>query len=83
MNRANSLITAREIVQKYQLSYQTLNYYTSIGLFFVVKKLANQRLYSEPEVRQRIRRITHLKDEGYPLQLIQRALSSKNGRLVA
>ena len=73
----NSLITARDIVRKYQLTYQTLNFYTSIGLFSVVKKDANQRLYKEPDVRERLKKIGRLKDKGYPLNLIRQVLSSK------
>ncbi len=78
MSKSNSLITAWDIVRKYQLTYQTLNYYTSIGLLDVVKKASNQRLYLEPEIRERLKKITQLKDEGYPLQLIRRVLSSKD-----
>ena len=73
----NSLITARDIVRKYQLTYQTLNYYTSIGLLAVVKKDANQRLYREPDIRDRLKKIVRLKDKGYPLHLIRQVLSSK------
>jgi len=80
VGRTNDLITAHDIVKKYQLSYQTLNYYTSIGLLSVVKKASNQRLYHEPEIRQRLRKITQLKNKGYPLQLIRRVLSSREFR---
>ena len=80
MRKLNSFITAREIVRKYPLSYQTLNYYTTIGLLSVVKKSTNQRLYREPDIRDRLRKITSLKNEGYPLHLIRRLLTSENGK---
>ncbi len=80
MGKANALITAHDIVRKYRLSYQTLNYYTSLGLLSVAKKASNQRLYREPEIRQRLKKIMELKDKGYPLQLIRQFLSSGQNR---
>lgn len=79
MGKLGALITARDIVEKYELSYQTLNYYTTIGLLSVAKKSSNQRLYDEPETRRRLKRIVELKDGGYPLHLIRRVLSSEAG----
>ena len=77
VERANSYITARDIVEKYRVSYQTLNYYTTIGLLTVARKISNQRLYREPELRKRLKKISELKDGGYPLHLIRRILSSE------
>ena len=77
VERANSYITARDIVEKYRMSYQTLNYYTTIGLLTVARKISNQRLYREPELRKRLKKISELKDGGYPLHLIRRILSSE------
>ncbi|MBI4313649.1 MAG: MerR family transcriptional regulator [Candidatus Omnitrophica bacterium] len=77
MKKANALITARQIVTRFPVSYQTLNYYTTIGLLDVVKKFSNQRMYHEPEVRKRLKRISELKDGGYPLHLIRRVLTAE------
>ena len=65
-----TLISSQEIVKKYDISYQTLNYYTSIGLLIVRKRKGNSRLYQEQEIEQRLGRIEALKDQGYPLRLI-------------
>ena len=75
MSIGNGFITAHRIVDKYRISYQTLNYYTTIGLLSVARKRSNQRLYREPEIRRRLKRIAELKDGGYPLHLIRQLLA--------
>ena len=77
----NSVITAYQIVRKYSISYQTLNYYTNMGLLTVVKKEKNTRWYKEKEVQKNLADITHLKDEGYPLRLISRLLQAPHHAL--
>lgn len=79
---ANSLLTAHEIVQRYRLSYQTLNYYTNLGLLQVARRDGNQRLYNERHVEQKLQTIGRLKDEGYPLRLISHLLRQPIGRSV-
>jgi DNA-binding transcriptional MerR regulator len=74
INMANDLITISEIVSQYGVPYSTVNHYTSIGLLTVVSKRRNVRLYNEPEVKKRLKRISELKDKGYPLHLIQKEL---------
>jgi len=69
----NVLISSQEIVNKYGISYQTLNYYTSLDLLVVRKRKGNGRLYNEEEVKKSLKRITKLKDKGYPLRLICKA----------
>ena len=68
-HRGNMLST-QEIVKKYNLSYQTVNYYTNLGLFEVTKRKGNGRLYSADHIQKRLQKITKLKNEGYPLRLI-------------
>ncbi len=68
------LIFPREIVKRYNISYQTLNYYTSLGLLVVRKRRGNGRLYDEEEVEKRLKRTAELKDEGYPLRIICKML---------
>ena len=80
--KSGTLINANEITRKYGLSYQTLNYYTNMGLLAVVKKVSSQRLYHEPDLRKRLKLITKLKDQGYPLQLIRQVLSSKKAGVI-
>ena len=73
----STFITPSEIVQRYQLSYQTLNYYTNLGLLSVVKRQGNTRLYREGNVQRQLQAIGRLKDDGYPLRLISRMLSRR------
>lgn len=74
------LITPTEIVRRYRLSYQTLNYYTNLGLLRVVRRNGNERLYREREVRRHLQTIGRLKNDGYPLRLISRMLSDDGPR---
>jgi len=68
------MISAQEIIKKYNISYQTMNYYTNLGLLVVRKRKGNGRLYDKREVERRLKRIAELKDEGYSLMLICKML---------
>lgn len=72
----NDVISAVEIVRKYELSYQTVNYYTNLGLLDVVENKGNKRLYSRDDVQIRLEKIKKLKKRGYPLRLIRDELLS-------
>ena len=75
MEGTNSkLISAKEIAKKLDISYPTINHYTNLGFFAVVKRKGNKRLYEEKEVLAALERISRLKDEGYPLRLIHSML---------
>lgn len=69
-----NLISIREIIKKYAISYSTVNHYTIIGLLPVADRRKNIRLYDETEVKKRLARITELRSNGYPLHLIQKEL---------
>ncbi|MBI3011179.1 MAG: MerR family transcriptional regulator [Candidatus Omnitrophica bacterium] len=69
-----TLITAHEVVQRHRLSYQTLNYYTNLGLLRVAKRNGNERLYKKRDVQRQLAAVGRLKDEGYPLRLISQVL---------
>ena len=69
-----TLLTASELAERHHLSYQTLNYYTNLGLLRVAKRDGHQRLYDGQDVRRSLDTISRLKDEGYPLRLICRML---------
>ena len=81
MKTAAAFLTASEIVQRFRLSYQTLNYYTNLGLLSVARRDGHQRLYNERQVQQSLQAVGRLKDEGYPLRLISRMLSQDLPRL--
>ncbi|MDO8661664.1 MAG: MerR family transcriptional regulator [Candidatus Omnitrophota bacterium] len=68
---AKTLISPIEISKKYNLSYQTINYYTNLGLLKVRRREGNNRLYSIREVRSGLARISKLKSQGYSLHLIR------------
>lgn len=72
----NDVISAVEIVRKYELSYQTVNYYTNLGLLDVVENKGNKRLYNRDDVEARLEKIKKLKKRGYPLRLIRDELLS-------
>ncbi len=71
---AKKLITAKEVVKKFNISFQTVNHYTNFGLLNVVTKKGNVRLYDEAEVRQRLVKVSELVAEGYSLRLIRKKL---------
>lgn len=73
MNSAK-IISSYEVSQKYKISYQTINYYTNLGLLVVKKRKGNGRLYDNKEVEKRLSKITALKNKGYPLRLISEML---------
>ena len=68
------MISAKEIAQEYNLTYQTVNYYTDLGLLPVVSKEGNVRYYDRATVQMRLTEISNLKKEGYSLRLIRRRL---------
>lgn len=70
------LLTASDIIERYRLSYQTLNYYTNLGLLRVAKREGHQRLYDGRDVQRNLQAVARLKDEGYPLRLISRMLAN-------
>ncbi|MEA3328716.1 MAG: MerR family transcriptional regulator [Candidatus Omnitrophota bacterium] len=68
------MISSQKVIKKHNISYQTLNYYTNLGLLTVRKRKGNGRLYNEQEVDRNLKRISQLKDQGYPLRLICKML---------
>jgi DNA-binding transcriptional MerR regulator len=76
MKATTILLTASDIIERYRLSYQTLNYYTNLGLLRVAKRDGHQRLYDGRDVQRNLQAVARLKDEGYPLRLISRMLSN-------
>ncbi|MCM8801679.1 MAG: helix-turn-helix domain-containing protein [Candidatus Omnitrophica bacterium] len=69
------LISAKEIVKTFRISYQTLNTYTDLGLLDVVAKKKRLRMYDYHEVKKRLRRIACLINAGYTLRLIRDILN--------
>jgi len=71
---SKKLITTKDIVEKYNITFQTVNHYTNFGLLSVVTKHGNMRMYDEAEVRMRLDKIHKLVAEGYSLRLIRKEL---------
>ncbi|MCX5707564.1 MAG: MerR family transcriptional regulator [Candidatus Omnitrophica bacterium] len=72
--KSAKLISAKEIISKYNISYQTVNHYTDFGLLPMVEKKGNIRFYDNSLVRSRLSQIIKLASEGYSLRLIRRKL---------
>ena len=68
------MIAPGDIVERFKISYQTLNNYTNIGLLVVRQKKGNVRFYKAEEVKQRLDNINKLKNKGYTLRLIRNML---------
>jgi len=68
------IISAQEVVKRFNIPYHTLNYYTAMGLLTIVEKAGNKRIYEEKQVKERLDKISHLAKEGYPLNLIRKKL---------
>ena len=72
------LITSRELVRRHNISYQTLNFYTTLGLFRIQAKIGHRRFYDEDIFKTRLEKILALKGEGYPLRIINKYLTVGN-----
>ena len=68
---SRSLISTQDITKIHNISYQTANYYTNLGLLMVRKKVGNSRFYKAGEVRRCLDSITKFKNQGYSLKLIR------------
>ena len=72
-------LSAQEIGEKFEIPYSKVNYYTCLGLFDIVRKVGNKRLYDGEQVRHRFQTISRLINEGYPLSLIRKKLFMGTG----
>ena len=68
------LISAKEITQEFNVTYQTVNHYTDFGLLPVSAKIGNVRMYERGVVEKRMRQIREFANEGYSLRLIRKRL---------
>jgi len=68
------IISAKQIVTKYNISYQSVNHYTDLGLLPVSFKIRNVRFYDRGVVEKRLKKIKELMQEGYSLRLIRKQL---------
>ncbi len=65
------LISIKDIVKSYNLSYQMVNHYTRMGLLNVVERKGYKRLYDKRQTEEHIKKIIRLKKQGYTLPLIR------------
>ena len=74
----DDIITAMDVVRKFNISYQTLNHYTNFGLLNAIRKRGsgNKRFYKTLEVESNLNQIDELKGKGYPLKIIAKMLNS-------
>ena len=73
-SKGNKMISANDIMSKYNISYQTVNHYTDFGLLPVEAKKGNVRFYDKNLVDKRLKKIKDLMQEGYSLRLIRKQL---------
>ncbi|MCM8795908.1 MAG: helix-turn-helix domain-containing protein [Candidatus Omnitrophica bacterium] len=73
-NRHNKMISVKQIMQKYNVTYQTVNHYTDFGLLPVTLKKGNMRFYDKDVVAKRMEKIRELREEGYTLRLVRKKL---------
>lgn len=73
-NRTNRVISAKDIIKAYHISYQTVNHYTDFGLLPVSGKSGNVRFYDKSLVAKRLKEIKDLTSEGYSLRLVRKKL---------
>ncbi len=69
-----NLLSAKDVVRRFGVSYPTLNHYTNLGFFRIVIKKGNKRFYDVQELRQKLSVISRMKNDGYPLRLIRKKL---------
>ena len=82
MNGKNgTYITAKDISKKFNVAYPTINHYTNLGFFSIVKRAGNKRLFDGRTVKRRLDMIGRLVDEGYPLSLIRKKIVAREGGL--
>ncbi len=76
----DDIITAMDVVVRFNISYQTLNHYTNFGLLNAIKKRGsgNKRFYKLSEVEVNLNKIDELKGKGYPLKIIAKMLNDSN-----
>jgi DNA-binding transcriptional MerR regulator len=70
----NDMITAKEIMREFNVSYQIVNHYTNFGLLPVEIKKANIRYYDKNIIKARLKKIRELTQQGYSLSLIRKKL---------
>jgi len=73
-NGSEKTISAKDIISRYHISYQTVNHYTDFGLLPVLVKRGNVRFYDKNLVEKRLVRIKEMMQEGYSLRLIRKRL---------
>jgi DNA-binding transcriptional MerR regulator len=78
-NDVAGCLSAQEIGEKFEIPYSKINYYTCLGLFDIVGKVGNKRLYDGEQVKHRFQKISRLINEGYPLSLIRKKLFAGSG----
>jgi len=72
--KCDKMISAKDIISKYHVSYQTVNHYTDFGLLPVLAKRGNVRFYDKILVGKRLVKIKEMMQEGYSLRLIRKQL---------
>lgn len=70
----HKMLSVKDIMKRYHVSYQTVNHYTDFGLLPVSIKRGNVRFYDRRILEKRMDKIIKLIEEGYSLRLIRKKL---------
>ncbi len=73
-DKQDKMFSVKEIMQEYNITYQTVNHYTDFGLLPIALKKGNVRFYDKNIVEERLKKIKELTGEGYSLSLIRKQL---------
>ena len=73
-NANHKMLSVKDIMKKYKISYQTVNHYTDFGLLRISAKKGNVRFYDSRILGKRMKKIRGLMREGYSLRLIRKKL---------
>jgi DNA-binding transcriptional MerR regulator len=73
-NKQDKMLSVKEIMQEYNITYQTVNHYTDFGLLPIELKKGNVRFYNKNIVEERLKKIKELTEEGYSLRLIRKQI---------
>ncbi len=68
------MISAKDLVSAFRISYHTVNHYTDVGLLPVAAKRGNVRFYNRNLVARRLKEIKLLAAQGYSLRLIRKRI---------
>jgi len=75
----DKFLTSQQVVGKFGITYQTLCYYTDIGLITTAEKRGHKRYYDSAHVASRLTRIKDMQSRDYSLKSIRGEILKEEG----